>query len=402
MLGSSPGSTGAETPALDGIRVLDAGQLLAGPFAASLLADYGADVIKIERPGSEGDPIRSAAGIGWLTEGRNKRLITLDIRSVQGRRILFDLIKVSDVIIENFRPGTFARLGFSDAEVWKVNPGIIIAHASGYGQVGPLAQRGAFDRAAVAYSGVGAVTGYEESPPTKVGVDMADYMAGWHTALQILVALRHREKTGQAQAIDTALFEAPFRMTREMITEHSIDGSIPRRFGNQHRSVAPGDAYLTRDGHWIAISCGNDAAWQSIARAIKRPELQDSSDFGTNAARVAHREAVNNLVAEWIASADLIDVVAAMEQEGVAVARYNSMADIAKEEQFRAVGAILEYEHEDYGPILLPGIVGRLSATPGQVRWLGRDIGADNEEVYCSLLGMSKNNLDLLSSERII
>lgn len=388
-------------PALDGIRVLDAGQLLAGPFAATLLGDYGADVIKVERPGV-GDPIRAAVGRGWLTEGRNKRLITLNLQSDAGREVFLDLVKVADVVIENFRAEKFAKLGLSDDVMLDANPGLVIAHASGYGQIGPRAQEGAFDRAAIAYSGVGAITGFADSPPVKVGVDMADYLTGWHIALQIMIALHYRDRTGRGQVIDTALFEAPFRMTREMITDYSLTGAIPPRMGNQHQAVAPGDAYPTLDAQWIAISCGNDAAWRAIARAIGRPELQTDDDYATNAARMRHRQHVDALVADYVASENLSDVATVMEREGVAFAKYNSMADIARDEQFRVIGAIMERNHEEHGVILLPGVVGRLSETPGSVRWLGRSLGADNDEVYESLLGLDQQRLRALREADII
>ncbi|HEX2173407.1 MAG TPA: CoA transferase, partial [Dehalococcoidia bacterium] len=384
---------------LVGVRVLDIGTMIAGPFGATVLADFGAEVFKVELPG-RGDALRDVGArhqgqaLGWLVDGRNKKSITLDLRRPEGRDLLLRLIPLVDVAFENFTPGTLDRWGLDEATLRAANPRLILIRVSGYGQEGPYSQRPGYDRVAMAYGGVTYLTGTPDGPPVRPGVSAADYTAGLYGAVSALMALYHRDALqGQPQTVDISLFEGMFRMTRDLIAAYDATGKVRQRSGNFNPNVAPGEAFETRDGRWLAVVCAGQNTWESLARGIDRPDLITDPRFVTNQDRVANADALHALVREWFAEHDAAEVEARLSDAGVPVSAFYSAADIVVDEQYRARGAIAEVPHPALGTVRMPSIGPRFSQTPGEIRHAGPDLGEHNDEVYQGLLGLDAADL---------
>ncbi|MBI4505777.1 MAG: CoA transferase [Chloroflexi bacterium] len=393
---------------LAGIRVLDVGVMLAGPFGATLLADFGAEVIKVELPGS-GDPLRHGGvqhhghALGWLVEGRNKKCITLDLRLPDGQELFRRLVAHVDVVIENFTPGTFERWGLGEEALRAVNPRLVLVRVSGFGQDGPYRLRTGFDRVAQAFGGGTYVTGHPECPPVRSGLTVADYVAGLYNALSVLMALYHRDaRQGESQTVDLALFEGVFRMTRDMLAEYDLTGRVRERSGNVNPNAAPGDTFQTRDGRWAMIVGATQGTWENLAQAMGRPDLIDDPRFRTNPDRVAHASELNELIADWVGALDWREVDATLDAHGVPASLIYSIADIAADEHYRARGAIVTVPHPELGTVRMPGVGPRLSKTPGAVRHAGPALGAHNEEVYGGLLGLCAAELAALRERGVI
>jgi formyl-CoA transferase len=393
---------------LAGIRVLDIGTMLAGPFGGTVLADFGAEVIKVELPG-RGDPMRDAGiryqghSLGWLVEGRNKKSITLDLRMPEGRDLFKRLVAHADAVIENFTPGTLERWGLGEDALRAANPRLVLVRVSGYGQDGPYRLRTGFDRVAAAYGGVTYVTGYPECPPVRPGVTVADYVAGLYNALSVVMALYHRDaRAGVGQTIDIALFEGIFRMTRDMLAEYAFTGRVRERSGNVNPNVAPGDAFRTRDGHWAVIVGATQNTWENLARAMGRPDLIEDPRFRTNQDRVANVAALHAYVADWVGALAWREVEATLSAHGVPVSLIYSIADIAADEHYRARQAFVAVPHPELGAVPMPGIGPRFSRTPGAIRHAGVALGAHNEEIYGGLLGLGPADLAALRERGVI
>jgi crotonobetainyl-CoA:carnitine CoA-transferase CaiB-like acyl-CoA transferase len=394
--------------ALKGIRVLDLGTFIAGPHCATILGEFGAEVIKVEPP-KTGDSLRRLGTttecgdtLVWLSEARNKKCITLNLATDRGRELLRQLAAKCDIIVENFRPGTLEKWGLGYDELKKLNRGAILVRISAYGQDGPMRSQPGFARIAHAFSGLSYLAGLPGGMPVVPGsTSLADYMSGMYGAIGTLVALQARQTTGEGQCIDLALYESVFRVLDEIAPAFQKFGYVRERMGADAVNVCPHSHYQTRDGKWIAIACTSDAMFARLAEVMEQPELAAANRYGPQALRLAARDEVNVIVANWVATLDLEIVLACCTRGGVPASLIYSIADIFEDPQYRARGNIKMTESRA-GAIAIPDVVPRLSATPGEVRWLGEGIGAQNEEIFRDLLGLEDADLCQLRDEGVI
>jgi succinyl-CoA:(S)-malate CoA-transferase subunit B len=395
--------------ALDGLTVLDCATFVAAPFCCTLLGEFGATVIKVEQPGL-GDDLRrlgrrAASGQPdwWLVESRNKKSITCNLRAAEGQALLKRLAASADVLAENFRPGTMERWGLGWEHLRAVNPGLVMVRISAFGQTGPARERPGFGRIAAAVSGASYLSGYPDRPPVSPGTPtIPDYLAGAFGALGALIALRHRESTGEGQVVDIGLYEPMLRMLDELIPVYGATGYVRERIGSATEYVVPHNHYPTRDRGWIAIACTNDRMFERLAvKAMGQPPLV--SEFPTMAARLARRDEVDAAVARWVAALDATEALARLDAAEVPCSRVASVRDIFDDAQVRARGNILERPSPLGGLLQMVGVVPRLSVTPGEVRHAGPlEIGADNEEIYCGRLGLSRDELAALRAKNVV
>lgn len=399
--------------ALAKLRVLDLGTFIAGPYCATLLGEFGAEVIKIEPPeggDSEGGDLLRKFGTNtecgdslvWLSESRNKKCITLNLRTQRGIDLLKALIAKCDVVVENFRPRVMEKWGLGWDEVRILNPRAVMVRISAYGQTGPYRDRPGFARVAHAFSGLAFLAGEPGRVPVVPGsTSLADYMAGMYSALGAMVALRARERTGEGQCVDLGLYEPIFRVLDEIVPAFQQSGFIRKRMGADTVNVCPHSHYRTRDGKWIAIACSNDRIFERLAKAMGRPELAGADRYGPKDKRLAARNEVNGIVADWVASLDCADALARCDEAGTPASLIYSIADIFADPQYRARENIRTVDSR-IGPLAVPGIVPKLSATPGEIRWLGEGLGAHNEEILCGLLGLASEELEQLRTQGVI
>jgi crotonobetainyl-CoA:carnitine CoA-transferase CaiB-like acyl-CoA transferase len=369
----------------------------------------GAEVIKIEHPDG-GDSLRRFGtphdcgdSLVWLSEARNKKSITLDLRQPEGAAILKKLVARSHVFLENFRPGTLERWGLAPPTLLAVNPGLVILRVSGYGQTGPMAGRPGFARTAHAFGGLAYLAGEPGHPPVVPGsTSLADYLSGLFGAVGVLVALRHAERTGAGQCIDVALYECVFRILDELLPAFSRFGYQRERMGADTVNVVPHSHYPTRDGAWIAIACSNDRMWQRLAQAMGVPELGADSRYATARERNLRRAEVNALVASWTRSLDLRQLVAACESAEAPCSPILSISEIHANEHYRARGDFQTLADPRAGALEMPAPVPRLSVTPGELRSMGPELGSSNREIYEELLGLSREEITALQAKRVI
>ena len=395
--------------ALDGLVVLDCATFVAAPFCCTLLGEFGASVIKVEQPGV-GDDLRrlgrrAASGQPdwWLVESRNKKSITCNLRAGEGQALLKRLAASAGVLAENFRPGTMERWGLGWEELRAVNRGLVMVRISAFGQTGPARERPGFGRIAAAVSGASYLSGHPDRPPVSPGTPtIPDYLAGAFGALGALIALRHRESTGEGQVVDVGLYEPMLRMLDELIPVYGATGYVRERIGSATEYVVPHNHYETRDRGWIAIACTNDRMFERLAvKAMSQPALV--SEFPTMAARLARRDEVDAAVARWVAALDATEALARLDAAEVPCSRVASVRDIFDDAQVHARGNILELASPLGGLLQMVGVVPRLSATPGEVRHAGPlEVGADNEEIYCGRLGLSREELAALAAKNVV
>ncbi|MGW5159874.1 CaiB/BaiF CoA transferase family protein [Nonomuraea wenchangensis] len=375
---------------LGDLRVIDAATLFAGPSAAMMLGDFGADVIKIEHP-RRGDPSRghgaSAGGVGlwWKTLARNKRTAAVDLSRAEGQEILRRLCERSDVLIENFRPGTLERWDLDPEDLLKLNPRLIVARMTGFGQQGPMARQPGFGTLAEAMSGFAAMTGQPDGPPTLPPLALADGIAGLAMSYAIMLALHARERTGRGQVIDLAIIEPIMGLLGPQMTAYKALGVVPRRTGNRSSSNAPRNTYRTRDGRWLAISTSAQPIAERVVTLVGRPDLVEQPWFATGQGRVQHVDELDEAVASWIAERDAAEVVARFEEAQAAVAPIYDVTDIARDPQYEALGTFVELPDEELGTVTMQNVMFRLSDTPGEIRWPGRPLGRDTDEVLGEL-----------------
>ena len=393
---------------LKGIRILDVATFIAGPFCATLLAEFGADVIKVEMPG-RGDPMRQmgqqidGVGLTWAQEARNRRGITCDMRNPKGQRLVRELAKHCDVLVENFRPGTMERWNLGYDALSEANPRLVMVRVSGYGQTGPCSEKPGFGRVAQAYGGLTYLAGFPDQPPVTPGSPtIADYLAGLYGAYSTLVALEHRRATGRGQVIDISLFEGVFRILDNLTIAYQKLGLVRERSGTATANVVPHNHYPTRDGRWVAIACTTDRIFERLAEAMGRGEMGADPRYATGAARVENREEVDAAVSGWTRTLDMDDLVRELDEREVPVSPINSIADIFRDPHFAARGSIVEVDDPILGPTMMPGVVPRLSDSPGRVERLAPSLGEHNEEVYGELLGLDAIDLAALSDEGVI
>jgi crotonobetainyl-CoA:carnitine CoA-transferase CaiB-like acyl-CoA transferase len=394
--------------ALKGIRVLDLGTFIAGPHCATILGEFGAEVIKVEPPNT-GDSLRRLGTntdcgdtLVWLSEARNKKCVTLNLSTERGREVLRQLAAKCDIIVENFRPGTIEKWGLGYDELKKLNRGAILVRISAFGQDGPMRSQPGFARIAHAFSGLSYLAGLPGGMPVVPGsTSLADYMSGMYGAIGALVALRAREVTGEGQCIDLALYESVFRVLDEIAPAFQKFGYVRERMGADTVNVCPHSHYETRDGKWIAIACTSDAMFVRLAEVMGQPELASARQYGPKDMRLGARDEVNAIVAKWVATLDLETVLARCAEGGVPASLIYSIADIFDDPQYRARGNIRMTDSRA-GEIAVPDVVPRLSATPGEIRWLGEGLGAHNEHVFRDLLGLKDADLREMRKEGVI
>ncbi|WP_280425995.1 CaiB/BaiF CoA transferase family protein [Nocardia carnea] len=394
--------------ALDGIRVLDLGTYIAGPFCATVLGEFGAEIIKIERPDS-GDHLRrfgteTACGdtLVWLSEARNKRSVTLNLADPRGRELLLELIDEADVVIENFRPGVLERWSLGYDEIRKRNARAIMLRVSAYGPTGPLAEQPGFARVAHAFAGLSLLAGEPHGPPVTPGsTSLGDYLTGLYGVIGVLLALRARETTGRGQCVDMALYEPIFRVLDEIAPAYQQFGFVRERMGADTVNVVPHSHYRTADDRWIAIACSNDDMFARLARAMGDPALADPGRFGPKAARLAARDEVNTLVTDWVGRLSRDEVLARCQDCGVPAGPLNSIADIFTDPQFAHRATITEIDSR-IGPLAVPNVIPALSDTPGEIRWLGPALGADTETVLAELLHRTGDEIAGLRAAGVI
>jgi succinyl-CoA--D-citramalate CoA-transferase len=392
---------------LSGLRVLDIGTMIAGPFAATLLADYGADVIKIEKPGvgdpmREWTPIKDGRSLWWKVAARNKRLITLDLAKPEGKSIFLAMSSVADLVVENFRPGTLERWGIGPAVLWEDNPGLVIVRVSGYGQTGPYRERPGYGTAADALSGIPSFTGFPDRPPTLPAFPLADTLAGTFGALGAMAALYERRTSGRGDEVDVSLFEPLFRLAESQVVAYDQLGLVKQRAGNRLEEDSPRNAYGTSDGRWIALSASSDRTFARLASAIGRADLVQDPRFTANATRVANADELDSIISEWIEKRTAAEVLDSFDRGDVVASPVYDIRDIFDDPHYAARGAIATVPDEEFGALKMPAVVPRFVRRPGEVRWAGRAEGQDTDAVLREIVGLSDNELDRLRANVVI
>jgi crotonobetainyl-CoA:carnitine CoA-transferase CaiB-like acyl-CoA transferase len=393
--------------ALDGLVVLDLATFIAAPMCATLLGEFGAEVIKVEQPGV-GDDLRrlgrQAAGVSlwWLSDARNKKSITCNLRDAEGQALVRRLCRGVDVVAENFRPGTLERWGLSWEALRAENPRLVMVRISAFGQTGPYRERPGFGRIAAAVGGISYLSGYPDRPPVSPGTPtVPDYLAGIMGALGALVALRARERTGEGQVVDLGLYEPIVRILDDAIPVFGALGYVRERIGSAAESAAPHNHYRTRDGRWIAVACTNDRMFTRLTQAMGTSEL--AARFPGVRARLAARAELDGLVQAWVGARDAAAALEALDGADVPCALVNSVRDLFEDPQVKARENIVTVTDPDLGTVHVPGVVPRLSATPGTIRSAGpRALGIDNEEIYLGRLGLERAEYDRLRAKGVI
>ena len=392
---------------LTGIRVLDLSTVYAAPITAMILGDYGADVLKVEHP--RGDPARSHGhskdghGLWWKVISRNKRAVTLTLSHPTGRELLEALAKDADVLIENFRPGVMEKWGLGPERLQEINPSLVILRVTGFGQFGPYAERRAFGTLAEAMSGFAHQTGQPDGPPTLPPFGLADGVTGLAGAIAVLLALYHRkENGGRGQVIDISLLEPLLTILGPGPSVYDQLGIVPGRHGNRSTNNAPRNTYQTRDRRWVAISASATSVAERVMRLVGRPDIAEQPWFSSARERVRHADQLDSIVAGWIGARDFDEVMAAFEDAGAAIAPIYDVEQLMSDPQVDALDAITKIDDEDLGSLRMQNVMFRLSDTPGAIRFAGRRLGQDNEDVYAERLGLSLERVAELRDEGVI
>jgi formyl-CoA transferase len=413
-LSSAPAGSAADdrpTPgALDGIRVLEIGSLIAGPFAGRLLGDYGADVIKVEDPHNP-DPLRSwgqvrtgGRGLFWTIHARNKRCITLDLRVPAGQAIFEELARTVDVVVENFRPGTLERWSLGFDRLHELNPQLILARISGYGQTGPMADRPGYASVAEAMAGLRYITGHPGQAPVRTALSLGDSVGGMFAVQGILAALLARGRSGTGQVVDVALTDSCLALTESMIPDYDRAGLIREPGGTRLPGIAPSNAYKAADGAWVIIAANQDSLFRRLCHAMERDELADDPRFATHGARADNEDELDEILADWALRHTGDDIERLLTDAGVAAGPICTVADVVRNEQFRARHMLLPHFDAGRGTSVLgPGVTPQLSETPGRLRWAGPERpGLHNAEVYRELLGYDERRLGDLAQAGVV
>lgn len=375
---------------LTDLKVLDVATLFAGPSAATILADFGADVLKIEHP-TRPDGARThgrskdGKGLWWTLLSRNKRTATLNLSSPGGREVFLQLVRDADVVVENFRPGTLERWGLDYETLAAENSGLILVRVTGFGQSGPLSRRPAFGTLAEAMSGFAFSTGQPDGPPTLPPLALADNIAGLAATIATLTALHHRERTGRGQVVDLAIIEPILAMLGPQLTAYDQLGYITHRAGNRSENNAPRNTYRTLEGHWVAISSSANSIAERVMRLVGRPDVIEEEWFASGLGRAQHADIIDSAVADWIAARPLEEVMRAFEEAEAAIAPVYDMSQVIKDEQLNHIGTIATVEDPDLGPVRMQNVLFRLSESPGAIRHTGRGHGQDTETVLTEL-----------------
>jgi formyl-CoA transferase len=399
-------TSGAPRGALAGLKVLELGQLIAGPFAAKTLADFGAEVIKIEPPGT-GDPLRKwrllkdGTSVWWQVQSRNKRSLAVDLRQAEGQDIVRRLAAEADVLIENFRPGAMEGWGLAPDDLLRANPRLVVLRISGYGQTGPYRNRPGFGVVAEAMGGLRHLTAEPGRVPVRVGVSIGDTLAALHGVIGILLALQHRHATGQGQVIDVALYEAVFNCMESLLPEYSAFGAVREPAGSALPGIAPTNAYRCRDGGYALIAGNGDSIFRRLMVLIGRTDLADDPALADNAGRVARVEELDRVIGEWTATRTVDEVLAALDSASVPAGRIYTIADIAADPHYAARGMLQQVHLDDGSTVAVPGIVPKLSLTPGSHRRNAPALGRDSDDVLREI-GLTPQQIQALKDRGIV
>lgn len=392
---------------LDNIRVIELGTLIAGPFTGRLLGDFGAEVIKIEPP-DKADPMRNwgqqkdGLGLQWPIQSRNKKSITLNLREPKGQEIFKQLVKDADIIIENFRPGTMERWGLGYETLKEINPGIIMVRTSGYGQTGPYKDRAGFGAIGEAMGGLRYVTGFPDRPPSRIGVSIGDSLAALFATIGCLTALYERTRSGQGQIVDTAIYEAVFSIMESTIPDFVLANYVRERMGNILPGISPSNIYLTKDDTYVVIGANADGVFKRLCEAMGQPELAEDEKYQTHVARGRNMKELDLLIEEWTKSQTAKETLDILAKKGVPSGLIYSAKEMLEDPQYKAREMIVEVEHEAFGKVPMPGIVPKLSRTPGTIQKSGGiKMGEHNEEIYKGL-GLTEQQLAELKEANII
>ncbi|MEM7254349.1 MAG: CaiB/BaiF CoA-transferase family protein [Pseudomonadota bacterium] len=393
---------------LEGIRVVEMGQLVAGPFAGSLLAYFGAEVIKIESPG-RGDPIRGwrvvqdGTSLWWYALARNKKSVTANLREPAGRDLVRKLIEKSDVVLENFRPGTMEKWGLAPTAFGEANPGLVYARISGYGQTGPYAPRPGYASVGEGIGGFRYLNGFPGDPPVRPNLSIGDTLAGLHAALGVLLAIieRMRNDAGDGQVVDVSIFESVFNLLESVIPEYSGAGLIREPSGTTLTGIVPTNTYPCRDGKHVIIGGNGDSIFQRLMRAAGHPEMADDPRMADNEGRVVHEKAIDDAITAWTKTLDSSEVLAKLEAAEVPAGPIYTVADIMTDPHYQARGLLHQVEINGK-PLTIPGMAPRLERTPGGTDWPGPTLGAHNREILEDLLGLGADEVDTLKASGII
>lgn len=401
----------AQAKPLAGIKVIELGTLIAGPFCSRILAEFGAEVVKVEAPG-EGDPLRKwrklyptpdgDTSLWWFVQARNKQSITLNLKHAKGVEILKKLVREADIVVENFRPGVLEKLGLGWDVLRAINPGLVMVRLSGFGQTGPMAKQPGFGAIGESMGGLRYVTGFADRPPVKTGVSIGDSIAALWGALGALMALRHREVCGGAgQVVDVALYEAVFAMMESLVPEFDVFGFIRERTGNVMPGITPSNTHTTRDGKHVIIGANGDAIFRRLMLAIDRPDLAADSTLGSNAGRDSRAAEIYAVIDQWVAQHDETEVLSMAAAAEVPASRIFSVEDMFKDPQFLARSMLESAQLPDGKEFHIPGVVPRLSLTPGGTRWLGPRLG-EHTEFVLGKLGYEPATIVSLRREGVI
>ena len=410
---AAPG-TARETDApgpLAGVRLIELGQLLAGPFTGRLFGDLGAEIIKVEAPGQP-DAIRDwgkakyqGRSLWWPVQSRNKKCVTLNLRHERGQELLLQLVERADVVTENFRPGTLEKWNLGFERLSAVNPRVILARISGYGQTGPYAARAGFASAAEAMSGMRYINGFPGEPPPRMHLSLGDSLAGMFAAQGILSALYWRDALGggKGQVIDVSLLESCFAFLESTVPEYDRLGIVREPGGTHLKGIAPSNIFKSKDGKWMVIAANQDNVFKRLCDAIARPELKDDDRFATHLARGENQDEIEGIIADWAADHTAAEIDSVLNDAGVICGPVNTIADIFEDDHFWARDMLLEHEDPEFGTYIGPGITPKFSETPGAVRWSATwEEGSHNREVYGGLLGLTDDELAELREEGVV
>ena len=394
-------------PPLKGLKVIELGTLIAGPFCTRLLAEFGAEVIKIESPDG-GDPLRTwrklhqGTSLWWLVQARNKKSVTVNLKASAGQEIVRKLVKDADILVENFRPGALEKWGLGWDALSQINPGLVMVRLSGYGQTGPYRDQTGFGAIGESMGGIRFLTGYPDRPPVRVGVSLGDSVAAMYGVIGALMAIYHREVNGgKGQMVDVALYESVFSLMESLLPEYDMLGFVRERSGASLPGIVPSNTYSCRDGKYVVIGANSDAIFKRMMLAIGQPDLANDPQLATNAGRVPRTEELDQAIGAWTSRHDLERVLSVLNQAEVPASKIYSIADIVNDVHYQAREMIQQFRLKDGKPIKLPGIVPKLSETPGETEWLGPALGEHTAEVLTSL-GIDVEQQRILKQQGII
>ncbi len=393
--------------ALKGIRVIDIANVIAGPYCASIMSEFGADVIKIEQP-VKGDNFRSMGprskdgrSIRWPSMGRNKRCITLDFHYEEGKEIFLELVKQADVVVENFRTGTLEKWGIGYEEMKKVNPKIIVTHVTGYGQTGPNKELSGFGGPLTGFAGVTYTQGYPDTPPVSPSFSLADYVAGLNAVIGTMISLYYRDlNDGEGQEVDVSLYEGLFRMQDSLIADYDINKKVRERKARMDGASVPGGKFLAKDGKWLMLACSTNNAFKYLTHAMNRPDLWEK--YPDMKDRFANEPYIMEETRKFFASMDRDEAVAHCAPFKTAVSPIYSIEDIWNDPHYQARNNLVEMNDEEYGKVHIPSVCPVLTKTPGEIKWTGPKVGAFNNEIYKDLLGKTEEELQELKDKGVI